>query len=183
MTTTFLDNKICTFKILLSWLFPQKNILDDFPLCPQCTPLPRKRKFYFYCHLAVSEKICSSLCGFLRPPNTWISSESAKVCGFSTKICGLGTLCHLSSVPLSAPRKSWIFLPEQHPSETLPWSQSRGPFSSHMWHAAEHAHSQKLLSSQSRGPLLSGCSLRHILSLFVLQKLFFYVCQLLSRTS
>ena len=56
MTTKFLDNKICTFKILLSWRFPRKQaFLEDFPLCPQGPP-PQKRKFYFYCRLAVSER-------------------------------------------------------------------------------------------------------------------------------
>ena len=59
MTTKFLDNKICAFKILLSWRFPRKkkknSVLDDFPLCRQGPPLLKKRKFYFYCRLAVSE--------------------------------------------------------------------------------------------------------------------------------
>ena len=35
MTTKFLDNKICTFKIVLSWRFPRKTAFwDDFPLLP-----------------------------------------------------------------------------------------------------------------------------------------------------
>ena len=56
MTTKFLDNKISTFKILLSWRFPRKQaLLDDFPLCPQAPP-PQKRIFYFYCRLAVSDR-------------------------------------------------------------------------------------------------------------------------------
>ena len=56
MTTRFLDNKICTFKILLSWRFPRKiAFLDDFPQCPPGPPPPQKREFYFYCRLAVSE--------------------------------------------------------------------------------------------------------------------------------
>ena len=39
VTTKFLDNKICTFKILLSWRFPRKNsVLDDFTLCPKSPP-------------------------------------------------------------------------------------------------------------------------------------------------
>ena len=39
MTTKFLDNKISTFKILLSWRFQRKTaFLDDFPLCPQGPP-------------------------------------------------------------------------------------------------------------------------------------------------
>ena len=61
MTTKFLDNKISTFKILLSWRFPRKQaFLDDFPLCPQGPP-PQKRKFYFYCRLAVSDTSLESL--------------------------------------------------------------------------------------------------------------------------
>ena len=34
-TTKFLDNKLSTFKFLLSWRLPRKNsVLDDLPLCP-----------------------------------------------------------------------------------------------------------------------------------------------------
>ena len=56
MTTKFLDNKICTFKILLSWRFPRKKncFLDDSSLPPLLPP--QDRKFYFYCRLAVSEQ-------------------------------------------------------------------------------------------------------------------------------
>ena len=47
MTTELLDNKICTFKIVLSWRFPRKQaFLDDFPLCPQ-GPAPSKAKILF----------------------------------------------------------------------------------------------------------------------------------------
>ena len=61
MTTKFLDNKICTFKILLSLRFPRKTaFLDNSPLDPRARPPPKKRKFYFYCRLAVSEN-----------PQTW----------------------------------------------------------------------------------------------------------------
>ena len=39
MTTKFPDNKICTFKIVLSWRFQRKTtFLDNFLLCPQCPP-------------------------------------------------------------------------------------------------------------------------------------------------
>ena len=39
MTTIFFDNKICTFKFVLSWRFPRENsALDDFPLCSQGPP-------------------------------------------------------------------------------------------------------------------------------------------------
>ena len=39
MTTKFLDNKLCTFKMLLSWRFPRKTaFLDHFPLCRQGPP-------------------------------------------------------------------------------------------------------------------------------------------------
>ena len=48
MTTKFLDNKICTFKILLSWRFPRKqSFLDDFPLCPQGPPPLKSENFIF----------------------------------------------------------------------------------------------------------------------------------------
>ena len=48
MTTKFLDNKICTFKIFIVVAFPTKTSVfgDDFPLCSQGPP-PQKRKFYF----------------------------------------------------------------------------------------------------------------------------------------
>ena len=66
MTTKLLDNKICIFKILLSWRSPiQTLFLGDFPLCPQCSPLT-KRKCYFYCRLAVSEKGLIILRAFFR---------------------------------------------------------------------------------------------------------------------
>ena len=63
MTTKFLDNKICTFKILLSWRFPRKTaFLADVPLCPR-SPTPQKRKIYFYCRLAVSDyRIFTCVC-------------------------------------------------------------------------------------------------------------------------
>ena len=55
MTTKFLDNKIFTFKILLSWRFPRKIAFwTIFLSAPLPTP-PEKRKFYFYCRLAFSE--------------------------------------------------------------------------------------------------------------------------------
>ena len=48
MTTKFLDTKICTFKMLLSWRFPRKQAsLDDFPLCPQAPP-PQKPTLYIF---------------------------------------------------------------------------------------------------------------------------------------
>ena len=54
MTTKCLDNKICTFKILLSWRFPRKTaVWTIFLSVPQGPPL-KKRKFYLYCRLAVS---------------------------------------------------------------------------------------------------------------------------------
>ena len=57
MTTKFLDNKIFTFKILLSWRFPRKIAFwTIFLSAPLPTPPPEKRKFYFYCRLAFSEK-------------------------------------------------------------------------------------------------------------------------------
>ena len=56
MTTKFLDNKICTFKILLSWRFPRKTqrFWTIFISAPKCHPL-KNATLYFYCRLAVSE--------------------------------------------------------------------------------------------------------------------------------
>ena len=46
MTTKFFDNKICTFKILLSWRFPRKQaFLDDFPSAPKAPPSNAKILF------------------------------------------------------------------------------------------------------------------------------------------
>ena len=58
MTTKFLDNKICTFKILLSWRFHEQQRFGRFSSLPQSTPPPPLKhcKFYFYCRLAVSEQ-------------------------------------------------------------------------------------------------------------------------------
>ena len=49
MTTKFLDNKICTFIILLLRNFPRKknSVLDDFPLCPQGLPPSKSENFIF----------------------------------------------------------------------------------------------------------------------------------------
>ena len=48
MTTKFLDNKISTFRILLSWRFPRKQAFwTSFPLCPQAPPPPSKAKILF----------------------------------------------------------------------------------------------------------------------------------------
>ena len=61
VTSKISDKKFCTFKIPLSWRFPRKTTcLDDFPLCPQCSPI-QNSKLYFYC-LAVSEKRTCSEC-------------------------------------------------------------------------------------------------------------------------
>ena len=53
-------------------------------------------------------RFSAKICGFLRfPAPSKISrrrGESAKICGESAKICVLGSLFHLGSVPLSAPR-------------------------------------------------------------------------------
>ena len=56
MTTKFLDDKICTFKILLSWRFPRKTAFwTIFLSAPHAPSPPQNSKFYFYCRLAVSE--------------------------------------------------------------------------------------------------------------------------------
>ena len=55
MTTTFLDNKICTFKLLLPWRFPRKTAFWTIFLSAAKAPTHlKKRKCYFYCRLAVS---------------------------------------------------------------------------------------------------------------------------------
>ena len=49
MTTNFLDNKICTFKILLSWRFPQRkknSVFQQFSSLPQAPP-PSKAQILF----------------------------------------------------------------------------------------------------------------------------------------
>ena len=57
MTTKFLDHKKSLFQNFIAVAHPTKNgVLDDFPLCPQCPP-PQNRKFYFYCRLAVSDRV------------------------------------------------------------------------------------------------------------------------------
>ena len=58
MTTKSIDNKMCTFNILLSWRFPSKTTLFGrfSSLCtPNDPPPPQRRKFNFYCRFAVSE--------------------------------------------------------------------------------------------------------------------------------
>ena len=56
MTTKFLDNIICTFRILLSWRFPRKLAFWTIFLSAAKAPPLKKRKCYFYCRLAVSER-------------------------------------------------------------------------------------------------------------------------------
>ena len=64
MTTKCLDNKIFTFKILLSWRFPRKEAFwTIFLSAPLPTPPLEKRIFYFYCRLAFSE--CKCKCNVL----------------------------------------------------------------------------------------------------------------------
>ena len=57
MTTKCLDNKICNFNILLSWRFPGKKKQHFWTifLSAPISPPSKKRKFYFYCRLAVSD--------------------------------------------------------------------------------------------------------------------------------
>ena len=54
MTAKFLDNKLCTFKILLSWRFPRENrrFWTIFLSAPKASPLPQEN--FLYCRLAVS---------------------------------------------------------------------------------------------------------------------------------
>ena len=63
MTTKFLDNKICTFKIILSWRFPRKAaFLDDSPSAPNAPPGSQNRKFYF---IVVSPSLMNITCNDL----------------------------------------------------------------------------------------------------------------------
>ena len=65
-TTKFFDNKISTFKILLSWRFPRKknSILDDFPLCHQGPPPSKTQKIIFIV-ISPSLKVCPDIhCAF-----------------------------------------------------------------------------------------------------------------------
>ena len=73
MTTNFLDNKICTFKILLSWRFPRKKKKKQpfwtiFLSAPNAPP-PQKCRFYFCFRLAVSERRFGSFFEFSRFTN------------------------------------------------------------------------------------------------------------------
>ena len=65
MTTNFLDNKICTFKILLSWRFPRKDnsILNDVPLSPK---VPPSKSGDFFIFIVVSP----SLSNFVPPKSS-----------------------------------------------------------------------------------------------------------------
>ena len=72
MTTKFLNNKICTFIILLSWHFPRKQaLLDDSPLCPKAPPL-KSENFIFIVvspslqHATSEIRSCAAVCGKLR---------------------------------------------------------------------------------------------------------------------
>ena len=61
MTTKFLDNKICTFEILLSWCFPRRiAFLDRVPLCPQCPPL--KSTNFIFIVVSQSLILCQGAC-------------------------------------------------------------------------------------------------------------------------
>ena len=82
MTTKFLDNTICTFKILLSWRFPRKQaLLDDFPLCPQGPPPPQRETFIF---IVVSPSLTGKYSS---------KPESAEI---SEKLPAMSDLCNLT---------------------------------------------------------------------------------------
>ena len=61
MTTKFLDNKIFTFKFYCHDVSHEKQRFGQFSSLPPCPPPPERRKFYFYCRLAFSEKLNSKL--------------------------------------------------------------------------------------------------------------------------
>ena len=68
MTTKFLDNKIYTFKILLSWRFPRKNsILDDFSSLPPIPPL--KTANFILIVVSPSLRFVGSGCAEIVQPN------------------------------------------------------------------------------------------------------------------
>ena len=48
MTTKFLDNKICTFKILLSWRFPRKTAFWTIVLSAPNVPPPLKNENFIF---------------------------------------------------------------------------------------------------------------------------------------
>ena len=48
MTTKFLDNKICTFKILLSWRFPRKTAFLTIFLSAPKAPPPSKSEHVIF---------------------------------------------------------------------------------------------------------------------------------------
>ena len=61
MTTKFLDNKICTFKILLSWRFPGKTAFwTSFLSAPKAPPPPQKNKNFIF--IVVSPSLKRSWC-------------------------------------------------------------------------------------------------------------------------
>ena len=73
MTTEFLDNKICSFKILLSWRFPRKTASwTIFRFAPPLPPPPKTASFIF---IVVSPSLKRALRG--------LSAGSAGSAGFS----------------------------------------------------------------------------------------------------
>ena len=85
----------------------------------------------------------AKICGFLRfpaPSKCLNFQEKGWICEnlrFSAKICVLGSLCHLSSVPLSAPWQKWLKSDSGRPTPKWPKSDSKVTpdpiFSSHFW--------------------------------------------------
>ena len=92
MTTKFLDNKICTFKILLSWRFPRKTAFwTIFSLPPRAPPPSKSENFIF---IVVSPSLSFGLC---RDPNTGLRWQvlSQTLCCESRR----GILCHFPVAP------------------------------------------------------------------------------------
>ena len=80
-TTKYLDNKILSFTILLSWRFPWKIAFwTIFLPAPLPTP-PEKRKFYFYCRLAFSESSGKEKSVFFCLPWILVLVKSQTRCG------------------------------------------------------------------------------------------------------
>ena len=58
MTTKFLDNKMCTFKILLSVAFPTRKRTAFWTIFLSVPNAPtQNRKFYFHIRLAISDTV------------------------------------------------------------------------------------------------------------------------------
>ena len=104
MTTSFLDNQICTFKIVLSWRFPRKKqrFGTIFLSAPKAHP-PQKRKFCFYCRLAVSETFRGNLVLQRCHPNSLVSFWTV------ARFFALSSCVSVNTLLPTWPADSWCF--------------------------------------------------------------------------